>query len=102
MTGIAFFESAKNALEIMSNNSSIVMQVVGLGDLIIGMARFMITMIVTVGFYRFITAFPFLLFGGTVVDAYNPTIALAVHPNTIIVHHVHYCLTLRWNLWCFH
>lgn len=82
MTGDGFFTSAKKSLDIMTTNPSLVMQVVGLGDLINGLARIMITLVVSMMFYRIIIILPHILLGGVVVDPYNPTLLMAVRKNT--------------------
>ncbi|CAD8196524.1 unnamed protein product [Paramecium octaurelia] len=78
MTGDGFFHAAKKGLDIMSNNPSIVMQVVGLGDLINNIARIMITLSISMFFFRSISELPQLLFGGIVINPYNPTLLLAI------------------------
>jgi len=50
---------------------------VGLGDLLNNIARLLITMIVSMSFYRAIPDIPKSI-GGVVVDPYNPTLILAV------------------------
>ncbi|KAM3141469.1 hypothetical protein pb186bvf_006333 [Paramecium bursaria] len=77
LTGESFFKAAKRALEIMTNNQSIVMTVVGLGDLLNNITRLMITLIISAFFYQSIIQYPSILFGQVVVDQYNPTIIVA-------------------------
>lgn len=78
MTGDGFFNSARKSLDLMANNPSIVMQVVGLGDLINNLARIMVTLLISMFFCRSISEMPQLLFGGIVINPYNPTIVLAI------------------------
>lgn len=83
MTGEGFLFSAKNALDIMGSNISIVMSagkfhiqtnLVGLGDLITNISRLLITLIVAMSFYKTIDTL-----GSVVVEPYNPTTIVAVN-----------------------